>query len=307
MRIAFAGTPVFAATALRALLDAGFEIAMVLTQPDRPAGRGLKAAPSPVKELGSAAGLEVWQPPSLRTDDAAARLHGTGAQVLVVAAYGLILPVPVLDAFPLGCVNIHASLLPRWRGAAPIQRAILAGDTETGISIMRMEQGLDTGPVYSTHATPISDEDSAGTLHDRLAALGGRCIVEALPQIERGELRAQAQPEAGVTYAHKIAKEEADIDWTRAAIDIHRQVRAFNPAPGAFTHLNGEALKIWKAVLAAGNGRPGQVIECTQDAVVVACGQGAIAMTELQKAGSRRMSAADFLRGTAVKGAVLGA
>jgi methionyl-tRNA formyltransferase len=299
MRIAFAGTPAFAAVALQALVDAGFEVELVLTQPDRPAGRGLRDSPSAVKQLARRHGLYIVQPSTLKNAELLARIKASAAELMVVAAYGLILPSAVLDLFPAGCINIHASVLPRWRGAAPIQRAILAGDRETGISIMRMEQGLDTGPVYSTSSIPILADDSAGSLHDRLATLGAQCIVEALPQIMRGTLVAVAQPTEGITYAHKIAKLEAAIDWQRDALEVDRQVRAFNPFPGAFSLLRNETVKIWRASPGDGrHGRPGEILRCDADAIEVACGRGTLNVRELQKAGSKRLSAAEFLRGT---------
>ena len=299
MRIAFAGTPVFAAIALQNLIEAKFDVALVLTQPDRPAGRGLQELASPVKQLALQHKLAIAQPPTLRNDDLPASLRASGAHALVVAAYGLILPVAVLYAFPFGCINIHASLLPRWRGAAPIQRAILAGDRETGISIMHMEQGLDTGPVYLTRTTELLDDDSAASLHDKLAELGARCIVEALPRIERGELTASPQSGTGITYAHKIIKAEAEIDWQRDALDVDRAVRAFNPFPGAFSRLGAETVKIWRGKIGAGGGgAPGQILRFAPDAIEVACGNGVFNITELQKAGGKRLSVASFLRGT---------
>ncbi|MEO8157417.1 MAG: methionyl-tRNA formyltransferase [Betaproteobacteria bacterium] len=300
MRIAFAGTPTFAAVAMQALVDAQFEVVLVLTQPDRPAGRGLKPTPGAVKQLALHHGLSVIQPQTLRSEESLALLRATDAQVLVVAAYGLILPAAVLALFPAGCINIHASLLPRWRGAAPIQRAILAGDRETGISIMRMEQGLDTGPVYLTRKMPILAEDSAGSLHDRLAELGARCIVEALPQIVQGSLSPSAQPVDGITYAHKIAKAEAAIDWQRDAADVDRQIRAFNPFPGAFTHWGGDTVKIWRGTAVDRVAAvPGEILSCSVDGIDVACGRGMFRITELQRAGGRRLSAAQFVRGAA--------
>ena len=298
MRIAFAGTPTFAAVALQALLDAGFEVVLVLTQPDRPAGRGLREAPSEVKKLVLRHGLLLVQPRDLRNEEIIVQLRATAAQAMVVAAYGLILPKTVLDLFPAGCINIHASLLPRWRGAAPIQRAILAGDRETGISIMRMEPGLDTGPVYLARRISILPIDDAGSLHDRLAALGASCIVEALPQIADGMLAPASQPSDGITYAHKITKPEAVIDWQRDSVEVHRQIRAFNPVPGAFSKLRSEPVKIWQGVTVAGaRGVPGEILNCGPRGIEVACGNGALKVTELQKAGGKRLLAADFLRG----------
>jgi methionyl-tRNA formyltransferase len=303
MRLVFAGTPAFAAACLRSLADAGHDIALVLTRPDRPAGRGLKLAASEVKQLATGLGLPVFQPPTLRDAAAQQAVREAGADAMVVAAYGLILPRVVLDLFPAGCINVHASLLPRWRGAAPIQRALLAGDRETGISIMRMEEGLDTGPVYLMRTLPITPEDTAGSLHDKLAALGAECIVEALPGIADGSLPFRAQPETGVAYAAKIAKEEAAIDWSAQAAAIDRHIRAFNPFPGAASLLRGEAVKVWSARPAGANasGRvPGTVIAATADGIEVACGEGTLRLTELQRAGARRMQAAEFLRGVPV-------
>jgi methionyl-tRNA formyltransferase len=299
MRIAFAGTPVFAAVALQNLIDAKFDIALVLTQPDRPAGRGLQESASAVKQLALKHELALAQPPNLRNDDLPASLRASGAHALVVAAYGLILPAAVLYAFPFGCINIHASLLPRWRGAAPIQRAILAGDGETGISIMHMEQGLDTGPVYFSRSIPLQAQDTAASLHDKLAELGGRCIVEALPRIERGELTAKPQSGTGITYAHKVIKAEAQIDWQRDALEVDRVVRAFNPYPGAFSQLGGESVKIWRGHASEGSGgTPGEILRSTAETIVVACGSGAFNVTELQKPGGKRLPVASFLRGT---------
>jgi methionyl-tRNA formyltransferase len=298
MRIVFAGTPAFAAAALQALVDARFDVALVLTQPDRPAGRGLRESPSAVKQLALHHRLTLAQPQTLRNEEIFSQLRSTAAQAMVVAAYGLILPSGVLDLFPAGCINIHASLLPRWRGAAPIQRAILAGDRETGISIMRMEQGLDTGPVYLTRTIPILPDDSAGSLHDRLAALGANCIVQALPQIADGTLAPAPQPSDGITYAHKVTKSEAAIDWQGDSLEVDRQVRAFNPFPGAFSLLRSEPVKIWRGLASArGQGAPGEILGCGPDGIDVACGTGMLKITELQKAGGRRLTAAEFLRG----------
>jgi methionyl-tRNA formyltransferase len=298
MRIVFAGTPAFAASALQALIGAGHEIALVLTRPDRPAGRGLRLAASEVKQLADHARLPLLQPQTLKDAQLQSRLHAAGARSMVVAAYGLILPRAVLDLFPAGCINIHASLLPRWRGAAPIQRAILAGDSETGISIMRMEEGLDSGPVYLMRPIPIAAEDTAGTAHDKLAALGARCIVEALPAIAEGALEAVPQSEAGATYAQKIAKDEAAIDWHREAVEVDRQVRAFNPFPGAYSTLHDRPLKVWRATVVPGSpAPPGTILRADAQGIVVACGNGALRATELQRAGGKRLAATDFLRG----------
>jgi len=299
MRLVFAGTPAFAAVSLAALLAAGHEVVLVLTQPDRPAGRGMSMRASEVKQLAQGCGLRVAQPPSLRGDSAVAQLAQTKAAAMVVAAYGQILPQSVLDAFPLGCINIHASLLPRWRGAAPIQRAILAGDTCTGISIMQMDAGLDTGPVMLAEAIAIAERETAQSLHDRLAELGGRCIVRALAQLDAGSARAVAQPQAGATYATKLAKEEAEIEWGRSAVELDRQVRAFNPFPVAATSLDGVPLKIWRAhPLPARGLPPGVVQEASGDRLIVACGEGALALEELQRAGGKRLPVREFLRGS---------
>ncbi len=297
MRIVFAGTPAFAASALQALIEARHEIVLVLARPDRPAGRGLKLAPCEVKKLAEKARLPLLQPQKLK-DVQLARLRTAGAQLMVVAAYGLILPRAILELFPAGCINIHASLLPRWRGAAPIQRAILAGDSETGISIMRMEEGLDSGPVYLLRRIAIAAHDTAGTVHDKLAALGARCIVETLPAIADGKLEAVPQNEADVTYAPKITKIEAAIDWRRDAAEVDRQVRAFNPFPGAYSMLRGEPLKIWRAAPApASPAPPGTILNADAQGIVVACGNGALCVTELQRAGGKRLAAADLLHG----------
>ena len=298
MRIAFAGTPAFAAVALQALIDAHFDVGLVLTQPDRPAGRGLREIPGAVKQLALRHELPLLQAQALRDNTILAQLRSTNAQAMIVAAYGLILPPAVLDLFPAGCINIHASLLPRWRGAAPIQRAILAGDSETGISIMRMEQGLDTGPVYLAKTTPVLPDDSAGSLHDRLAQLGAHCIVHALRQIENGAPAPTPQPPDGITYAHKVSKPEAVIQWQRDSVAVDRQVRAFNPFPGAFSLLRNTPVKIWRGVARAnGQGAPGEILAYGPDGIDVACGKGMLRITELQKAGGRRLSGAEFLRG----------
>jgi methionyl-tRNA formyltransferase len=251
-----------------------------------------------VKALALERGLPLHQPATLRGDDACAPLHAGAAQAMVVAAYGLILPQPVLDLYALGCINIHASLLPRWRGAAPIQRALLAGDAQTGISIMRMEAGLDTGPVYLTRALRIDDRDTAQTLHDKLAVLGGECIVQALPGIAAGTLTATPQPETGVTYANKIGKDEAELDWRRSAAELDRQVRAFVPFPVATTRLRGEVLRIWAGrPLDTPSGPPATVLEIAADGIVVACGAGALCLQRLQRAGGKQLSAREFLLG----------
>lgn len=305
MRIAFAGTPEFARVALKQLLGAGFDVPLVLTQPDRPAGRGLKLQASAVKALAVERGLAVAQPRSLRLDgkypdDArAARdaLEAAQLDAMVVAAYGLILPAWVLKLPVHGCLNIHASLLPRWRGAAPIHRAIEAGDTETGITIMQMDEGLDTGDMLLSERESIRSDDSTATLHDRLAALGGRLIVEALEAAACGGLVRLQQPAEGVTYAHKIDKAEAAIDWSRPAEEIERRVRAFDPFPGASFQHAGEGVKLWRAAVAAGQGAPGTVLTAAEGLLRVACGDAALDLQQLQRPGGRRVGARDFLAG----------
>ncbi len=297
MKLIFAGTPQFAALALRAIVDAGHDVALVLTQPDRQSGRGMALRASPVKELALSCGIEVFQPVTLRDADAQQRLRDVGAEAMVVAAYGLILPQAVLDLPRLGCLNIHASLLPRWRGAAPIQRALLAGDGETGVCIMQMEAGLDTGPVLRAQSLPIADDDTAATLHDKLADLGARLIVDVLAALPWVPV---AQPESGATYAAKIEKSEAALDWRQRAVQLERQVRAFDPFPGALAHWQGQAIKVWRAQAEAGHGEPGSVLAADRHGVVVACGEGALRLLDLQKAGGKRLAAAAFLAGTAI-------
>ena len=297
MRLIFAGTPAFAAAALEALIQSEHEVALVLTRPDAAAGRGMKQVSSEVKQLALSHGLEVFQPATLRNEDVVRRIAAVGADAMVVAAYGLILPANVIAAFPGGCINIHASLLPRWRGAAPIQHALLAGDSETGISIMRMDEGLDTGPVYMTESIPVNAGETAGSLHDRLAKLGARAIVAALPGILSGRLQAQAQPAEGATYAHKITREQARIDWTRPAVETERAVRAFDPFPGAFSQFDQQVVKVWKAELADASGQPGTVRTVSEAGIVVTCGDGALRLTELQRPGGKRLPAGEFLRG----------
>jgi methionyl-tRNA formyltransferase len=308
MKVIFAGTPEFAAVALQALHEAGFEIPLVLTQPDRPAGRGMHLQPSAVKQYAVAHGMEVLQPLSLRMDAkdpqraaeakaAHERLLATDYEVMVVAAYGLILPRSTLEIKP--CLNIHGSLLPRWRGAAPIHRAIEAGDAETGITIMQMEEGLDTGPMLLVEHVAIGADDTTGTVHDKLAALGGQMIVQALRKLEQGKLEAVPQPEAGVCYAAKISKEEAALDFNLSAEEISRKIRAFNPFPGAHVNVNGVTVKLWGAtVLDEDCTAPaGHVIAADQDhGIIVACGTGALRLTELQKPGGKRMPALEFIK-----------
>ncbi|AMP01990.1 methionyl-tRNA formyltransferase [Collimonas arenae] len=314
MKIIFAGTPEFAAVALQALHDAGHEITLVLTQPDRPAGRGMQLHASPVKQFALAHQIPVAQPVSLRLDgkypdvakEAHALLQATSHDIMVVAAYGLILPTSVLTIPPHGCLNIHGSLLPRWRGAAPIHRAIEAGDAETGITIMQMDQGLDTGAMLLIEKMPIAAGDTTGSLHDKMAKLGGDMIVEALRRLEQGNLPATPQPEQGVTYAAKISKEEAALDFTLPAEVLGRKIRAFNPFPAAAATFAGTTLKLWQAqVVATSEGKhtPGSIISADpQDGVIVACGSGALRITELQKPGGKRLPAAEFLRAFPMQG-----
>ena len=303
MRLIFAGTPDFAARALEALLAAGHQVMLVLTQPDRHAGRGMALQASAVKKVALAHGISVFQPERLKDpamhEPIRAACVEHGAELMVVAAYGLILPQAVLDLPRRGCINIHASLLPRWRGAAPIQRAIEAGDAQTGITIMRMEAGLDTGPMLLAEAIDIDAQDSTGSLHDRLARLGGELVVEALDRFDK--LVPEAQPEAGVTYASKIDKAEAKLDWNQTADVLARKVRAFDPFPGAVVTLAGEPVKAWRGVAESGNGRPGQVLAVDAGGILVACGEGALRITELQKPGGRRVGVADFLNGSTLR------
>jgi len=311
LKVVFAGTPEFAAVALRELIGAGFGIPLVLTQPDRPAGRGMQLQASAVKQVALAHGIEVLQPLSLRMDakdpqraaeaaSAHERLLATEYDVMVVAAYGLILPRATLDIKP--CINIHGSLLPRWRGAAPIHRAIESGDVETGVTIMEMEEGLDTGPMLSMERVAIENSDTTGSLHDKLAALGGRMIVEALRRMAAGGINAEPQPEQGVTYAAKISKEEAKLDFALPATVLARKVRAFNPFPGAHGQAGGVTVKIWHAEPADGSGQPGQVLAADAQGIVVACGEGALRLLELQKPGGKRLKAAEFLKGFTLEG-----
>ena len=305
MKVVFAGTPEFAQVALARLHAAGFDVPLVLTQPDRPAGRGMKLHASAVKAFALDHGIKVAQPRNLRLDgkfagDAAAArdaLQAAQADVMVVAAYGLILPPWVLATPRLGCLNIHASLLPRWRGAAPIHRAVEAGDARTGITVMQMDAGLDTGDMLLVEAITLAIDETTASLHDRLAPLGGRLIVAALELAACGRLVPTSQPAEGVTYARKIDKAEAAIDWLLPAGAIERRIRAFDPFPGATAVLAGETIKCWRASLAAGFGAPGEVLSAGEGGVVVACGEGALRLTELQRAGGKRLPAAAFLQG----------
>ncbi len=321
MKIVFAGTPEFARVALQHLHEAGFAVPLVLTQPDRPAGRGMKLQASSVKQYALAHGMAVAQPRSLRldgkyADDAAAArdaLLAAQADAMVVAAYGLILPQWVLDLPPLGCLNIHASLLPRWRGAAPIHRAIEAGDAETGITLMQMDAGLDTGDMLLRQSVPIAATDTTAALHDRLAALGGPMAAQALQQAAAGTLAPVPQSAEGVTYAHKIDKAESSIDWSLPAAAIGQRIRAFDPFPGASTLLGTEVIKIWDykidSLKRLPDKRYGHILSISTDGITVACGEGtALCLTVLQRAGGKRLPAADFLRGFDLQpGMVLGA
>lgn len=297
MRIVFAGTPAFAERALAAVLEAGHDVSLVLTQPDRPAGRGMHPAASPVKQLALARGLVLHQPATLKDSAAAAPILTARPDALVVAAYGLLLPQAVLDIAPMGAINIHASLLPRWRGAAPIQRALLAGDAETGVAIMKMEAGLDTGPVMLERRIRIAADDDAQTLHDKLAALGAEAVVEALAEIAAGRILWRPQALEGASYARKIEKHEAAIDWSRPCAELERKLRAFRPAPGAQSTLRGEVMKLWLARCVDGAGAPGEVLSAGAGGIVVACGECALEILELQRAGGKRLAAAAFLRG----------
>lgn len=302
MKIIFAGTPVFAACALEALIDADYEIVMVLTQPDRPAGRGMKLLASAVKQVAIKHDIPLLQPKTLKSQDIQTQLKDLNADVMVVAAYGLILPAAVLKIPSYGCLNIHASLLPRWRGAAPIQRAILAGDKETGITIMQMDVGLDTGAMLLIERIPIEQNDTTLTLHDKLCALGARCIVEALTLLSQDKLVATAQDDALSCYAPKITKAEAEIDWQLSAHKINQFIRAFNPSPGAFARMNGGVLKIWQAtVIESDTGQPGEIIASGREGITVACGDGVIILEKLQKPGGRKLMAAEFLAGNALQ------
>jgi methionyl-tRNA formyltransferase len=308
--VAFAGTPEFARTALSALVEAGHEVPLVLTQPDRPAGRGLKLQASPVKQCALAHGLPVAQPRSLRLDgkfpeDAqAARLAlaVVNPEVMVVAAYGLILPAWVL-ALPMhGCLNIHGSLLPRWRGAAPIQRAIEAGDAHTGITLMQMDAGLDTGAMLLWQALPIGPDTTAASLHDELAALGARLMLQGLDDLARGALQPQAQPGEGITYASKIDKSEAAIEWHEPAAVIERRLRAFDPFPGCTAEIGGQLLKLWRGRVVDGAGTPGQLLAAAPGVLRVACGEGALEVQEVQQPGGRRLPIREFLQRHPVAG-----
>ena len=294
MRLAFMGTPAFAVPVLRALVESGHDIARVYTQPPRPAGRGKALRPSPVQSAAEAAGLPVGTPARFRDPDVLEGFAALGLDAAVVVAYGQILPQAALDAPRLGCVNLHASLLPRWRGAAPIHRAVMAGDAETGVAVMQMEAGLDTGPVLAEARTPIGPDDTAGTLHDRLAAIGAALMVETLAALEAGRVDPRQQPAEGVTYARKIDKAEARIDWARPAAELDCHVRGLSPFPGAWTEVGGERLKVLMCRPEPGDGTPGTTLD---DRLLVACGEGALRLTRLQRPGRGAADAAEVLRG----------
>lgn len=315
MRLVFAGTPEFARLALVSLHDAGHEIVCVMTQPDRPAGRGLSMVASPVKTEALARGLAVMQPVSLRpgrpgADEAAELLKGLAPDLMVVAAYGLLLPSHVLALPKWGCINIHASLLPRWRGAAPIQRAIMAGDSTTGICLMQMEEGLDTGPVWQCHSLEISSRDTFQTVHDRLSELGSRLIVELLAGFPAPGRQPVVQPELGVTYAHKIVRQDCPVDWSKAARDVSCQIRALDPAPGATTRFQGEVIKVFGATVPDDSGnlissaslscKPGEIVRADRQALLVACGHGVVSVEGFQRPGGRRLGFREFLNGRKV-------
>lgn len=296
-RIAFAGTPEFAARALDALATFDCDIPLVLTQPDRPAGRGMKLMPSPVKQRALAHGLTVAQPDTLKTPELRAPLVEAAPDLLVVVAYGLLLPRAVLDIPRLGCINIHASLLPRWRGAAPIHRAIEAGDARTGITLMQMDEGLDTGPMLAERTVDIAADDTTATLHDRLAVTGAQLLIDTLPALLAGRITAVPQPADGACYAAKIGKAEAALDFRRPATELACAIRAFNPFPGALMTVDGTPIKLWRARVEPASGEPGRILAVGDDGVVIACGEGALRVTELQKPGGKRLPAADFLHG----------
>ena len=308
LKIIYAGTPEFAAVALQALLDSPHQVCAVYTQPDRPAGRGRKLSASPVKQLAERYQIPVFQPESLKSPEEQARLAALDADLMVVAAYGLLLPAEVLNAPRLGCLNIHASLLPRWRGAAPIQRAIQAGDSETGITIMQMDVGLDTGAMLHKLATPIQAGDNAQTLHDRLASLGAQALLETLERLQAGEIHPEAQDEDQACYAKKLSKAEAWIDWQLPASQLVRQIAAFNPWPVAQTRLGEQVLRIWQAEALMTNtqARPGELVSTDKEGIIVACGEGQLRLQRLQLPGGKPVSAAEFLNAHKLDKVILG-
>ncbi len=297
LRLIFMGTPDFAVSALAELVGRGYGIAAVYTRAPKPAGRGMDVQPTPVEREARGFGLPVLTPSTLKTAEAQAAFRAHGADAAVVVAYGLILPKPILDAVPLGCFNIHASLLPRWRGAAPINRAIMAGDAESGVTVMKMDEGLDTGAMAMAERVPIGADMTAGDLHDALARLGADLMPRALGALERGSLTLTPQLEAGVTYAEKISKDETRIDWSKPVKDVHNHIRGLSPFPGAWFEIDGTRIKVLRSTQAKGSGAPGTVLD---DQLTIACGSGAVRLVELQRAGRQAMKAEEFLRGTAV-------
>jgi methionyl-tRNA formyltransferase len=302
MNLIFAGTPEFAAQSLSAIVQAGHHVKLVLTKSDMPARRGMSLQSSPVKRLAEQHGLPVYQPLSLKTEEAEVRLRDIDADVMVVAAYGLILPKAVLDLPAHGCINIHASLLPRWRGAAPIQRAILAGDRESGITIMQMDEGLDTGAMLSRHVLEIKGDDTAQTLHDRLALLGAEAVCQALDRLSHEPWAGEIQNNELACYASKLSKAEARLDWTRSAVELERAIRAYHPFPVAQASYKGEVWRLWRADLSSVRGAlPGQIQQADQDGLRVSCGEGSLLIKELQKSGGKRLPVDQFLRGNPVQ------
>lgn len=301
LKIIFAGTPDFAATSLSALINSGHKLVAVYTQPDRPAGRGRKLRASPVKDVALKNDIPVFQPENLKDAEAQEILRSFNADVMVVAAYGLILPQAVLDIPRLGCLNIHASLLPRWRGAAPIQRAIAAGDTQSGVTIMQMNAGLDTGDILQLSSCPITDKDTGGDLHDRLAEIGAKAILETLTHLDSNKITPVAQDDALATYAHKLDKKEAQINWQNSAIEIERLIRAFNPWPVAYTQFEDKTLRIWQAQALEENSEktPGTVLSCDKKGIDISCGEGMLRILNLQPSGSKAMDVAAFMNGHA--------
>lgn len=303
MRIIFAGTPAFASLALEQILQAGHEVALVLTQPDRPRGRGLKTLPSAVKVLAAERRLAISQTQSLRAPEMERIVADLNADVMVVVAYGMLIPAMLLKKPRYGCINIHASLLPRWRGAAPIQRALLAGDASTGISIIQMDEGLDTGPILMQQALPITSDDNAQTLHDKLAVLGGELIVATLARLSSGTLNAQPQPNMGVTYATKLTRAEAELNWQLPATELARAVRAYNPYPVARSHYGKTSLRIWRArpIATTFPAMPGTITDINERGITVACGEGALIIEEAQRAGGKRLDIKALLQGFPMK------
>lgn len=298
MNIIFAGTPEFSAVSLQSLVDAGYRVPLVITQPDRRAGRGMSVSKSEVKEMATDLGIETYQPPSLKSPEVLEKLKSVNADLMIVVAFGQIVPKSILDAFRFGCINVHASLLPRWRGAAPIQRAIMAGDTETGVCIMRMAEGLDTGPVFLERRLPIDNVDTSGTLHNKLAHLGAEALIQSLTILSDQNLPI-AQKDTHATYAHKINTNDARIDWSANASDINRLVRAMNPVPGAYTFFGDTRIKIWETRVVNFDNQqdsPGTVIELTQEGFLVSCGSGTLKIMFIQKAGGRKVSASEYVR-----------